>query len=150
LHRLWEECSIQASGLNFKNLEQSIVEILKTKSMKKISIAIILTLISAITFAQEKNKKLTMEVDGKCDMCKMRIEKAALGVKGVKYALWDIPSHQLSLIIDERKTDPMKIKTAMVAVGHDTKELKATEEAYNSVHPCCKYREDNTDDSKQH
>jgi cation transport ATPase len=118
--------------------------------MKKISIAIILTLISAITFAQEKNKKLTMEVDGKCDMCKMRIEKAALGVKGVKYALWDIPSHQLSLIIDERKTDPMKIKTAMVAVGHDTKELKATEEAYNSVHPCCKYREDNTDDSKQH
>lgn len=118
--------------------------------MKKISIAIILTLISITAFAQEKNKKLTMEVDGKCDMCKMRIEKAALGVKGVKYALWDIPSHQLSLIIDERKTDPMKIKTAMVAVGHDTKELKATEEAYNSVHPCCKYREDNTDDSKQH
>ncbi len=107
-------------------------------------------LMSAITLAQEKNKKLTMEVDGKCDMCKMRIEKAALGVKGVKYALWDIPSHQLSLIIDERKTDPMKIKTAMVQVGHDTKELKATEEAYNSVHPCCKYREDNTDDSKQH
>ncbi len=118
--------------------------------MKKISIAIILTLMSAITFAQEKNKKLTMEVDGKCDMCKMRIEKAALGVKGVKYAFWDIPSHQLSLIIDERKTDPMKIKTALVIVGHDTKELKATEEAYNSVHPCCKYREDNTNGSKEH
>ena len=31
-----------------------------------------------------------MEVDGKCDMCKVRIEKAALGVKGVKYALWDM------------------------------------------------------------
>ncbi|RKN83390.1 heavy-metal-associated domain-containing protein [Ulvibacterium marinum] len=118
--------------------------------MKKIIISSVLMLMSAITLAQEKNKKLTMEVDGKCDMCKMRIEKAALGVKGVKYALWDIPSHQLSLIIDERKTDPMKIKTAMVQVGHDTKELKATEEAYNSVHPCCKYREDNTDDSKQH
>ncbi len=118
--------------------------------MKKAIISAFLMLISVTVFAQEKNKKLTMEVDGKCDMCKMRIEKAALGVKGVKYALWDIPSHQLSLIIDERKTDPMKIKTAMVQVGHDTKELKATEEAYNSVHPCCKYREDNTDDSKQH
>lgn len=118
--------------------------------MKKIITVIALALFTATTFAQEKNKKMTMEVDGKCEMCKVRIEKAALGTKGVKYALWDIPSHQLSLIFDERKTDPMKIKTALVAVGHDTKELKATEEAYDSVHPCCKYREDNTDDSEKH
>lgn len=93
---------------------------------------------------------MTFEVDGKCEMCKMRIEKAALNVKGVKYASWDIPSHQLSLIVDERKTDAMQIKTALVAVGHDTKELKATDEAYNKVHPCCKYREDNSDDSEKH
>jgi len=118
--------------------------------MKKIITVIALVLFTITTFAQEKNKKMTMEVDGKCDMCKVRIEKAALGVKGVKYAMWDIPSHQLSLIIDERKTDPMKIKTALVGVGHDTKELKATEEAYASVHPCCKYREDTTDDSGKH
>ena len=114
----------------------------------------ILTLLVALSVtlvtAQEKNKKLNFEVDGKCDMCKTRIEKAALNVKGVKYASWDIPSHQLSVIIDERKTDPMKIKTAIVAVGHDTKELKASDEAYDKVHPCCKYREDNTDDSEKH
>jgi mercuric ion binding protein len=115
--------------------------------MKKVVLTLVMALLTGITFAQEKNKKMTMEVDGKCDMCKTRIEKAALAVKGVKYAFWDIPSHQLSLIIDERKTDPMKVKTALVAVGHDTKELKATEEAYDGVHPCCKYREDNTDDS---
>ncbi len=118
--------------------------------MKKLFLTTVITMLTVLTFAQEKNKKLTMEVDGKCDMCKERIEKAALNVVGVKYALWDIPSHQLSLIIDERKTDPMKIKTAVVEVGHDTKELKATEEAYDSVHPCCKYREDGTDDSGHH
>ncbi len=113
--------------------------------MKKIIAIITLVLFSITSFSQEKNRKLTMEVDGVCEMCKERIEKAALGVKGVKYALWDIPSHQLSLIFDERKTDPMKVKTALVAVGHDTKELKATDEAYNSVHPCCKYRDDDTE-----
>jgi len=118
--------------------------------MKRVVLVLMLGFFTMTSFAQEKNKKLTMEVDGKCDMCKTRIEKAALGVKGVKYAMWDIPSHQLSLIIDERKTDPMKVKTALVAVGHDTKELKATEEAYDSVHPCCKYREDNSDDSGKH
>ena len=118
--------------------------------MKRVVLVLIVGFFTMTSFAQEKNKKLTMEVDGKCDMCKTRIEKAALGAKGVKYAMWDIPSHQLSLIIDERKTDPMKVKTALVAVGHDTKELKATDEAYDSVHPCCKYREDNTDDSGKH
>jgi len=118
--------------------------------MKKLFLTTVLLMLSFLSFGQQKNKKMTMEVDGKCDMCKERIEKAALNVVGVKYALWDIPTHQLSLIIDERKTDPMKIKAALVDVGHDTKELKATEEAYNSIHPCCKYREDDTDDSGQH
>ena len=118
--------------------------------MRKIVFTLALTLMTTLGFAQEKNKKITMQVDGKCEMCKARIEKAALGEKGVKYASWDVPSHQLSLIFDERKTDPMKIKTALVNVGHDTKELKATEEAYNKVHPCCRYREDATDDSDSH
>jgi len=109
--------------------------------MKKFFLGMMLIGICALGNAQDKNKKISFEVDGICEMCKMRIEKAALGVQGVKYALWDIPSHQLSMIIDERKTNTMEIKTALVAVGHDTKELKATEEAYNKVHPCCKYRD---------
>jgi cation transport ATPase len=118
--------------------------------MNRAILGLIMMILTTVSFAQEKNKKMSFEVDGKCEMCKARIEKAALGVKGVKYALWDIPSHELSLIIDERKTDPMKIKTALVAVGHDTQELKATDQAYDSVHPCCKYRDDDTDDSDKH
>ncbi|KGK29883.1 MULTISPECIES: heavy-metal-associated domain-containing protein [Cellulophaga] len=118
--------------------------------MKKIILTAVVVLMATISYAQDKNKKMTFDVNGKCGMCKERIEKAALGVKGVKFATWDIPSHQLSVIMDENKTDAMKIKTAIVAVGHDTKELKATEEAYNSVHPCCLYREDNSDDSGHH
>lgn len=118
--------------------------------MKKVIIILVLALFSTTSFAQEKNKKLTMEVDGVCEMCKKRIEKAALGTKGVKYAFWDIPSHQLSLIIDENKTDPMKIKKALIEVGHDTKELKASEEAYNKVHACCRYRDDDVNASEKH
>ena len=124
--------------------------IIKTKNMKTKMLMTLLLITTVSGLAQEKNKKMTFEVDGKCDMCKMRIEKAALGVDGVKYALWDIPTHQLSLVVDERKTNSMAIKSALVAVGHDTKELKATQEAYDSVHPCCKYREDSSDDSEKH
>ncbi|WP_420400903.1 heavy-metal-associated domain-containing protein [Flagellimonas sp.] len=118
--------------------------------MKNRILIIVCLLISTLGMAQDKNKKVVLDVNGKCEMCKMRIEKAALEVPGVKFASWDIPTHQLSLVMDERKTDAMKIKTALVEAGHDTKELKATQEAYDKIHPCCKYREDNTDDSKKH
>lgn len=118
--------------------------------MKKLILFLGVVLMALTATAQDKNKKLNFEVNGKCGMCKARIEKACLNVKGVKYASWDIPTHELSLIIDERKTNSMEIKSAIAAVGHDSKELKATEEAYAKIHPCCKYREDNTDDSKHH
>ncbi|AKA34613.1 metal transporter [Flagellimonas lutaonensis] len=118
--------------------------------MRNVTLILAFLFVSLVGYAQEKNKKMTFEVDGKCEMCKMRIEKAALGVKGVKYAQWDIPTHQLSLVVDERKTNAMEIKSALAKVGHDTKELKATQEAYDNIHPCCKYREDDSDDSKKH
>ena len=99
-------------------------------------------LLTTITFAQNKNAKASMEVDGVCGMCKERIEKAAIRTKGVKSAVWNVDTHELKLIFDERKTDLKTISKSIAAVGHDTKEIKATDEAYESVHPCCKYRDD--------
>jgi copper chaperone CopZ len=110
--------------------------------MKKIVVVIALMLVGLSAEAQKKNAKVSIEVDGICGMCKKRIEKAALQTKGVKFAVWNVESHQLSMIIDERKTNLKKIQKNIAAVGHDTKLIKATDEAYNSVHPCCKYRDD--------
>ena len=109
--------------------------------MKKI-IVIAVLLVSTVTFAQNKNAKASLEVDGVCGMCKERIEKAAIRTKGVKSAVWNVDTHELKLIYDARKTDLKTISKKVASVGHDTKEIKATDEAYNSVHPCCKYRDD--------
>ena len=98
--------------------------------------------IGAVSFAQDKNAKATIEVDGVCLMCKTRIEKASIETKGVKYANWDVKTHELKLIFDERKTNLKLIKVNILAVGHDTKDIKATDEAYNSIDPCCKYRDE--------
>ena len=108
--------------------------------MKKI-ILIFTLLVTTATFAQNKNAKASMEVDGVCMMCKERIEKAAIRTKGVKSAVWNVDTHELKLIYDERKTDLKTISKKIAEVGHDTKEIKATDEAYESVHPCCKYRD---------
>ena len=99
-------------------------------------------LTGTLIFAQNKNAKASMEVDGVCGMCKARIEKACLSTKGVKYAQWNIETHELKLIYDARKTDISTIEKQVLAVGHDTKDVKATDEAYATVHPCCKYRDE--------
>ncbi|MCK0179079.1 ATPase [Flavobacteriaceae bacterium S0862] len=109
--------------------------------MKKVLVLTIM-LLGVTSFAQNKNAKASLEVDGVCLMCKERIEKASVKTKGVKSAVWDVKTHELKLIFDERKTNLDAIRKNIVAVGHDTKELKATDEAYNSVHPCCKYRDE--------
>ena len=109
--------------------------------MKKV-ILIVTLVITTLAFAQNKNVKASMEVDGVCGMCKERIEKAAIRTKGVKSAVWNVDTHELKLIYDERKTDLTTISKKIAAVGHDTKEIKATEEQYNSVHTCCLYRDD--------
>ncbi|NQV78826.1 MAG: cation transporter [Lutibacter sp.] len=115
--------------------------------MKKLLLFIGILLIGISSKAQEKNKnaKITFEVNGICEMCKERIEMAALKTKGVKFANWEIETHQLSLIFDERKLDEITIHNNIAAVGHDTKKATATNEAYNNLHNCCKYDRVNPD-----
>lgn len=110
--------------------------------MKKIFVIGLFLFIGMNLTAQNKNAKATIEVDGVCLMCKERIEKASIKTKGVKSAVWNVETHELSLIYDERKTDLNTIQKGIAAVGHDTQEIIATDEAYASVHPCCKYRDE--------
>ena len=89
----------------------------------------------------KKNAKIAFNVDGICGMCKKRIETAALKTKGIKFAIWDVKTHQLNVILNEQKTSLKTLKTNIAAAGHDVKDFTATEEAYAAVHPCCKYRD---------
>ena len=101
-----------------------------------------LLFVSLSTQAQEKknkNAKYTVEVNGNCDMCKKRIEKASLSVKGVKSAVWDVDSHQLSLILNEQKCTVLDVKKAIAKVGHDTEDVKATNSDFENLHQCCQY-----------
>ncbi len=117
------------------------MEMKTINKMKKLLILALLFL-SVTAFAQNKNAKASLEVDGVCMMCKERIEKASIRTKGVKSAVWNVDTHELKLIYDARKTDLETIQKKIIAVGHDTKEMTATDEAYNSVHACCKYRDE--------
>ena len=110
--------------------------------MKKIVVGIMLLFVVFSSQAQQpksKNAKYTIEVNGICDLCKKRIEKAAFSVSGVKLAVWDVETHQLNLILNEEKCTILEVKSALAKVGHDTDEVKATDEIYNNLHGCCHY-----------
>ena len=107
------------------------------------NLIITLTILIATTaFAQNKNAKASIEVDGVCLMCKERIEKAAIKTKGVKAASWNVDTHELKLFFDENKTNLNTIQQNIAAVGHDTQEIIAFDEVYNSIDACCKYRDE--------
>ncbi|TYB78227.1 heavy-metal-associated domain-containing protein [Bizionia myxarmorum] len=109
--------------------------------MKKLGIVFIM-LFGLMAFSQDKNARASIEVDGVCTMCKERIEKACIRTKGVKSAVWSVETHELKLIYDARKTDLKTINQSIADVGHDTKEIVASDVAYNSLHACCLYRDD--------
>ncbi|RRJ93689.1 heavy-metal-associated domain-containing protein [Flavobacterium macacae] len=110
--------------------------------MKKIMFVLFVSLIGFSSQAQEKknkNAKKDIEVKGNCEMCKKRIEKAAFSVPGVKSAEWHQDDQTLHLIVNEEKTDALKVQQAIAKVGHDTKEVRATDEDYGKLHTCCSY-----------
>lgn len=110
--------------------------------MKNIILIALVTFLGFSAQAQakkSKNLKYTTEVNGNCEQCKKRIEKAAFSVPGVKTASWDISTHQLSVIMNEEKCSPADLKKAVAKVGHDTDDVKATESDYENLHSCCKY-----------
>ena len=110
--------------------------------MKNIVIVVLMTFIGLSVQAQEnknKNAKYTTEVNGNCEQCQKRIQKAAYSVAGVKSASWDIGTHQLSVIINEEKCSMADVKKAIAKVGHDTDSVKATKEDYENLHHCCQY-----------
>ena len=110
--------------------------------MKNIILGMMLLFVALSAQGQDKkskNAKYEFEVNGNCEQCQKRIQKAAFSVAGVKSAEWNTENHMLNVIINEEKCSILDVKKAVANVGHDTEEVKATAEVYEKLHSCCKY-----------
>jgi periplasmic mercuric ion binding protein len=106
------------------------------KTFKMFLFASLLTSFSLVSFAQEKTE--AFKVSGECGMCQTKIEKAAK-TAGASFASWDTETKELKITFDSKSTDRSKIQQAIAKVGYDTPDYKATKEAYDKLHGCCKY-----------
>ncbi len=112
--------------------------------MKKIILILLLTSFAIQGIAQDKTPKKKIEkatfwVNGNCEMCQSRIQKAALSTKGVKMANWNIETKMLSVVYKTKKCNTDVIKANIAKAGHDSQSHKATDEVYNNLHGCCQY-----------
>lgn len=80
------------------------------------------------------------KVNGVCEMCKHRIERAVQSMQGVWSSGWDINSKTLRVKYDRLKVSPEKIERAAAVAGHDTEKFKASEEVYTRLPDCCHYQ----------
>ena len=93
--------------------------------------------------AQESNKEIVTDsitVNGICGMCEERIENAAL-IKGVKKVSWDKDKQLLTVVYRKDKVSMQEIAESLADAGHDSSLVTCTDEQYDKVHSCCKYRD---------
>lgn len=113
------------------------------KFIKYISITLLLAVIPFFSQAQSQKKSIAnseFTVQGVCEMCKARIEEAAL-VHGVKMAEWDKSTGIIKVVYREDRITEQEIHDAIAAVGHATSKVPADSTAYSKLPVCCSYKD---------
>jgi mercuric ion binding protein len=111
--------------------------------MQTIMLQILFVLATICTASAQKAtnsfiKQENLTVSGECGMCKNRIEKTAIKAGAIK-ADWDENTKTLAVSYDRYKTSATSIEKYIAAVGYDTKNIRASNDSYNSLPPCCHY-----------
>ncbi|MDR1502251.1 MAG: cation transporter [Prevotella sp.] len=83
-------------------------------------------------------KYAALTVQGNCEICKQRIENAALSVNGVFSATWNVQNGKLQIGFNPEKTNIGEISEAIAKVGHDTDKNKADKIKHDELSDCCK------------
>lgn len=106
------------------------------KTLKIFSLLSLSIALSIASFAQEKSE--TIPVSGNCGMCESKIEKAAKEA-GASSAEWSSETKILTVKYNSSTTNAAKIQQAIAKAGYDTRDVKASDEAYKKLHACCQY-----------
>ncbi|WP_010180020.1 heavy-metal-associated domain-containing protein [Aquimarina agarilytica] len=85
----------------------------------------------------------TVHVKGNCQMCKARIESAALSTKGVQKAFWNVETKMLEVAFDRQQISVKKIAKNIALAGHDAAKITAPKEVYEALPVCCYYNNPN-------
>jgi hypothetical protein len=116
------------------------------KTLKIFSILPLFMALAIVSFTQT-TKTENISVSGNCGMCKTAIEKAAKKA-GAATANWNEKTKTLVIKYNISTTNAAKIQESIAAAGYDTRDLKATDAAYDKLPACCQYDREATAEAK--
>ena len=126
------------------SLVLAVVELLADKNLRTLlpmkHLLLFIFLATGMLATAQKKAEIAFQVSGVCGMCEDRIERA-LDVPGVIMADWDVESKKLTIAYKTKKISEKAIHQLVADAGHDTDQIKATDEVYANIHGCCKYRD---------
>lgn len=109
------------------------------------TVASIVVIMLAVLFAPahlnaQKAKVDTVKIktSAECEMCKTKLEKEVGLMKGVKSVTLDLTTQVATVVYNNTKTDPAKIRTVISNTGYDADDVKANNRAQKKLPACCK------------
>ena len=111
------------------------------KKIKIITPLFLLFLLPSVLMAQKATKKtevVYIQTSAICGECKVRIETAVNGLKGVKKSELNLADSKLMVEYSPTKVTVEKIKGTVVATGYDADDMTADAAAYQALPMCCK------------
>ncbi len=108
---------------------------MKTKNLL-LALLVIFT-IGEHAFAQKKKETIIIITSAQCDMCKKRIEDAVLAIAGVKSAVLDVKTAEITVVFNNTKSSADAISQTISKLGYDADNIKADHDAYHKLPACC-------------
>lgn len=81
--------------------------------------------------------KANIQTSGNCDMCKTRIENALNKIEGVRVAYFNLANAKVKVKYDSEKVSVEQLRNAISAAGYDADNVKANQQAHDSLPTCC-------------
>ena len=101
-------------------------------------LAVFALVLGACSQLSAQKKQAAVAINGNCEMCKKRIDKAAK-VDGVSKASWNEETKMLTVSFDSTKTSMHVVQTAIAKVGYESEGHVANAAAFAKLPECCQY-----------
>ena len=108
--------------------------------MIKKSIAL-LAFVSFSLMVVAKSETLTIKSSLVCGMCEDNIRNGLIFEKGIKRVTFDLEKGEVYVKYNPKHISDSEIEKKITLIGYDANELKADEEAFKHLDPCCQSKD---------
>jgi copper chaperone CopZ len=87
-------------------------------------------------------KKIVIQTNAICGMCKTNIETSLNGMEGVKTAELDLVTMKVKIKFDDKVVDADMLRQAIANTGYNADDVPARPKAQEALAACCKPKTD--------